>query len=67
MDVTFYETKSLYMYPQVQGKSSFEAESFESLESSFVPFIQEPSHSDTTLVLLWQGKEQHNNQKYQSV
>jgi len=49
MDVTFEETKSFYAHPQLQGESSFEAESFESLESSFVPSIQEPSHSNTTL------------------
>jgi len=42
--VTFDETKFFYECPQLHGESSFEVESFESLESSFVPFIQEPSH-----------------------
>jgi len=50
MDVTFDETKSFYMRPQLQGESSFEAGgSFESFESSFVPSIEELSHSDNTL------------------
>jgi len=37
------------MRPQLQGESSFEVGSFESLESSFVPSIEKLSHSDNTL------------------
>jgi len=48
MDVTFDETKSFYESPQLQGESSFEVESSESLESSFNPFIQEPSCTTNT-------------------
>jgi len=48
-DVTFDETKSFYTCPQLQGESSFEVGSFESLESCFVPSIEELSHSDNTL------------------
>jgi len=49
MDVTFDKTKSFYKRPQLQGESSFEAGSFEFLMSSFVPSIEELSHSDNTL------------------
>jgi len=37
------------MCPQLQGKSSFEARSFESLESCFVPSIEELADSDDTV------------------
>jgi len=45
MDVPVDEIKSFYESPQLQGESSFEVESSESLESSFNPFIQEPSRT----------------------
>jgi len=43
MDVTFDETESFYMHPQLQGESSIE------VESSFVPFVQKPSNTNNTL------------------
>ena len=42
---SFNETKSFYKRPQFQGESCFEARSSKCLETSFVPFLQEPSHT----------------------